>query len=109
MRKGGKCAGCARPVPFEVDNAALGLLEGWIDGSRKLSDENLSKVIRLVERRRYQTEVLDQAYLKRKCRFPDMTPREVDVAMRVWRNELAAFARGECGPFKLFNRNEGGE
>jgi hypothetical protein len=38
---------------------------------------------------------LEQAYLKGKCRFPDMTPREVDVAMSVWRNELAAFARGE--------------
>ena len=108
-RKCGKCDGCVMPVPFEVDNAALGLLEGWIDGSRKLTDENLGKVIRLVERRRYQTEVLDQAYLKGVCRFPDMTPRDVDVAMRVWRNELAAFARGECGPFKLFNHNEGGE
>ena len=109
MRKCGKCDGCVMPVSFEVNNSALGLLEGWIDGSRKLSDENLSKVIRLVERRRWETKVLEQAYLKGKCRFPDMTPREVDVAMRVWRDELAAFARGECGPFKLLTVTRGGE
>ena len=109
MRKCGKCDGCARPVPFEVDNAALGLLEGWIDGSRTLNDENLGKVLRLVERRRYETKVLEDAYMKGECLFPDMQPREVDLAMRIRRNELAAFARGECGPFKLLTVTRGGE
>jgi hypothetical protein len=83
------------PPAFEVDNKPLDILVDWFNGRRKLSDENVSKVIRLVERRRREAEVLEQAYLKGKCRFPDMTPREVDVAMSVWRNELAAFARGE--------------
>jgi len=95
MRKCGKCDGCARPVPFEVNNVALNLLVDWFNGRRTLSDENLAKVVRLVERRRNETQVLEQAYMKGVCRFPDMTPREVDVAMSVWRNELAAFARGE--------------
>ena len=94
LRKCGKCEGCRAPVPFEVDNVALGLLEGWIDGSRKLSDENLSKVIQLVERRRYETKVLEDAYMKGECLFPYMQPREVDLAMRVRMNELAAFAKG---------------
>tara|TARA_R100001224_G_scaffold28522_1_gene15548 strand:- start:406 stop:663 length:258 start_codon:yes stop_codon:yes gene_type:complete len=82
------------PVPFEVDNAALGLLEGWIDGSRKLSDENLAKVIRLVERRRYETEVLEQAYMKGVCRFPDMSPRDAEMAVRAWRSNLVHFSNG---------------
>ena len=95
IRKCGKCEGCRAPVPFEVNNAALGLLEEWIDGSRKLTDENLGKVLRLVERRRYETKVLEDAYMKGVCLFPDMRPRDVDLAMRVRMNELAAFARGE--------------
>ena len=95
MRKCGKCDGCAMPPAFEVDNKPLDILVDWFNGRRTLSDENLSKVIRLVERRRREAEVLEQAYLKGKCRFPDMTTREVDVAMRVWRDELEAFARGE--------------
>ena len=93
-RKCGKCDGCVMPVPFEVDNAALGLLEGWIDGSRKLSDENLAKVIRLVERRRYETKVLEQAYMKGVCRFPDMSPRDAEMAVRAWRSNLVHFSNG---------------
>tara|TARA_A100001515_G_scaffold128908_3_gene115381 strand:- start:456 stop:752 length:297 start_codon:yes stop_codon:yes gene_type:complete len=95
IRKCGKCEGCRAPVPFEVNNAALGLLEEWIDGSRKLTDENLGKVLRLVERRRYETKVLEDAYMKGVCLFPDMQPQQVDLAMRIRMNELAAFARGE--------------
>ena len=93
-RKCGKCDGCAKPVPFEVDNVALDLLVDWFNGRRTLSDENLAKVVRLVERRRYETKVLEQAYLKGKCRFPDLMPHDVDVAVRVWRNELANAANG---------------
>jgi len=95
MRKCGKCEGCRAPTSFEVNNAALGLLEEWVDGSRKLTDENLGKVLRLVERRRYENKVLEDAYMKGVCLFPDMQPRDVDLAMRVRMNELAAFARGE--------------
>jgi len=95
MRKCGKCDGCVMPVSFEVNNSALGLLEEWIDGSRKLTDENLGKVLRLVERRRYETKVLEDAYMKGECLFPDMQPQQVDLAMRIRMNELAAFARGE--------------
>ena len=93
-RKCGKCDGCAKPVPFEVDNVALDLLVDWFHGRRTLSDENLAKVVSLVERRRYETKVLEQAYMKGTCRFPDLMPRDVDVAVRVWRNELASFPNG---------------
>ena len=95
IRKCGKCEGCRAPVLFEVNNAALGLLEEWVDGSRKLTDENLGKMLRLVERRRHENKLLEDAYMKGECLFPDMQPRKVDLAMRVRMNELAAFARGE--------------
>jgi hypothetical protein len=39
--------------------------------------------------------------MKGECLFPDMQPQQVDLAMRIRRNELAAFARGEPGPFKF--------
>jgi len=93
-RKCGKCDGCKAPVPFEVDNKALDLLVDWLNGRRTLSDENLAKVIRLVERRRYETEVLEQAYMKGVCRFPDLMPGDVDVAINVWRKQLNDFANG---------------
>ena len=93
-RKCGKCDGCANPVPFDLDNVALDMLVDWFNGRRKLSDENLAKVVRLVERRRYETKVLEQAYMKGTCRFPDLMPRDVDVAIRVWRNDLANAANG---------------
>lgn len=91
-RKCGKCDGCVMPVAFEVDNKALDLLVDWLNGRCTLSDENVDKVIRLVERRRYETEVLEQAYMKGVCRFPDMSPRDAEAAVREWRRELFAFA-----------------
>jgi hypothetical protein len=93
-RKCGKCDGCVMPVAFEVDNKALSILEDWFHGRRKLSDENLAKVIRLVERRRYETEVLEQAYMKGVCRFPDMLPRDAEMAVRAWRSNLVHFSNG---------------
>lgn len=101
MKKCGKCEGCRAPVPFEVDNKPLSLLEAWADGSITLTDENLGKVLRLVERRRHETKVLEDAYMKGDCLFPDMQPQQVDLAMRIRMNELAAFARGETRPFKF--------
>ena len=101
MKKCGKCEGCRAPVPFEVDNKPLSLLEAWADGSITLTDENLGKVLRLVERRRYETKVLEDVYMKGECLFPDMQPNQVDLAMSIRMNELAAFARGELVPFKF--------
>ncbi len=92
VRKCGKCDGCVMPVAFEVDNKALDLLVDWLNGRCTLSDENIDKVIRLVERRRYETEVSEQAYMKGVCRFPDMSPRDAEAAVREWRRELFAFA-----------------
>jgi len=93
-QKCGKCDGCAIPPAFEVDNVALDLLVDWFHGRRTLSDENLAKVVSLVERRRYETKVLEQAYMKGVCRFPDLMPRDVDVAVRAWRSQLVAFSKG---------------
>ena len=93
-RKCGKCDGCARPVPFEVDNKPLDMLVDWFNGRRALSDENLAKMVRLVERRRNEMQALEQAYMKGVCRFPDLMPRDADAAIRVWRNELALFMNG---------------
>ena len=93
-RKCGKCDGCKSPVPFEVDNKALDLLVDWFNGRCDLSDENVAKLVRLVERRRWETEVLEQAYMKGVCRFPDLMPGDVDVAINVWRKQLNDFANG---------------
>ena len=93
-RKCGKCDGCANPPAFESDNTPLDLLVDWFHGRRTLSDENIAKVVSLVERRRYETKVLEQAYMKGVCRFPDLMPRDVDVAVRAWRSQLVAFSKG---------------
>jgi|TARA_R100000030_G_scaffold15092_3_gene9953 hypothetical protein len=81
MEKCGKCDGCVMPPAFEVDNKPLDMLVDWFNGRRTLSDENLAKVVRLVERRRLETAVLEQAYMKGVCRFPDLMPAHVDVAI----------------------------
>ena len=93
-RKCGKCDGCKAPVPFEVDNKALDLLVDWFNGRRTLSGENVAKLVRLVESRRRETEALEQAYMKGVCRFPDLMPGDVDVAINVWRKQLNDFANG---------------
>jgi len=93
-RKCGKCDGCRAPVSFEVDNKPLDLLVDWFNGRRDLSDENVAKLVRLVESRRRETEALEQAYMKGVCRFPDLMPGDVDVAINVWRKQLNDFANG---------------
>ena len=93
-QKCGKCDGCVMPPAFEADNKPLDLLVDWFNGRRTLSDENLAKVVRLVERRRHEAHALEQAHMRGVCRFPGLMPRDAEVAVRAWKSQLVAFSKG---------------
>ena len=90
----GKCDGCMQPPHLEDYSRALRVLCDWFQDRIQLSDEDVAKTVRLVERDRWAIEVLEQAYLKGECRFPDMSIHQSTLAAHAWRRELRALAQG---------------